>query len=290
MGIALRKYFKSLSDYKEIRKLGQGACGEVFLCEELDSHAQVAIKKLQDVADPRDQRSFIREVVVPLKLNLPGIVRLLGFRFPEPATSTTRGGPGLVITELMPNGTLEHVVKAKHSGKPNDHFGPTEFSKAIFGVASTLAQVHKHSAIHRDLKPANIFLDDRWEPRIADFGLAKVVTAGVKMTMAIGSPMYMAPELYDDDEAYSLSVDVYAFGIILYNIFTAEQVFKVGEEPLRSPLMLMMKVVNGDRFARQRGIPDQFWDLITSCWAKVPADRPSFEAIVKLMLTTDDFV
>jgi serine/threonine protein kinase len=166
----------------------------------------------------------------------------------------------------------------------------TEFSKAIFGIASTMARAHQHSAVHGKLRSANVFLDDRWEPRIADFGLAKVVTSDVPMSMFMCSPVFMAPELYADDDGEMGPVDVYAFGIILYSIFTPQQVFNVGERPPRSPQQLMTKVVMGGRFARQPGIPDPFWDLITACWAHVPSDRPSFEEIVKLMLTTDDFV
>jgi serine/threonine protein kinase len=220
MGIALRSFFKDLNNYKEIRQLGQGACGEVFLMEDLKTGDRVAVKKLHSVTQPKDQKSFIREIVVPLQLNLPGIVKLIGFSFPEPDTATTQGKRGVIITEVMPNGTLEAMIKAKHEGRPTPQFGATEFSKAIFGIASTMARVHKQSAIHRDLKPANVFLDDRWEVKIADFGLAKVVAAGVKMTMQIGSPLFMAPELFEDDDSYTFSVDVFAFGMIVFSIFT----------------------------------------------------------------------
>jgi serine/threonine protein kinase len=290
MGIALRKYFKDLANYKQLHKLGQGACGEVFLAEELESGARVAIKYINEVGDPRDQRSFIREIVVPLKLNLPGIVKLIGFRFPEPAVGGSAGQPAVIITELMPNGTLEAAMKAKFANKPSPEFGPTGFSKTIFGVASTMAQVHKHCAIHRDLKPGNIFLDANWEPRIADFGLAKIVTNGVKMTMAIGSPMFMAPELFDDDDAYTFAVDVFAFGMLIYTMFTKDQVFKAGEKPMRGPQQLMMRVAKGERFMRQPGIPDHFWKLITDCWAQAPASRPTFEAVVDLFLKSDAYV
>jgi serine/threonine protein kinase len=290
MGIALRKYFKNIDDYNEIRKLGQGASGEVYLCEEKGSGARVAVKKIQDVADARDQRSFIREIIVPLKLNINGIVRFIGFRFPEPASAKSGGKPALIITEVMPNGTLESVLKRKFAGHPEPLFDATAHSKAVFGIASTMAQVHEHSSIHRDLKPGNVFMDENWEARIADFGLAKIVTAGVKMTMAIGSPMYMAPELYDDDDAYTFAVDVFAFGVLAYSMFTNQQKFKETDKPLTSPQQLMMKVAKGDRFMRQPGIPDAFWGLIERCWAQAPATRPSFQMIVQELQTSDALV
>jgi serine/threonine protein kinase len=291
MGIALRKYFKDLADYNEIRLLGAGGCGQVFLCEEKETGVLVAIKKVNDIAEPRNQRSFIREIIVPLKLNLPGIVQLVGFRFPEPPTTDSEGQPALIITELMPNGALDKILKLKHSGQPTPGFGPTEFSKAVFGIAATMAQVHKHGAIHRDLKPANVFLDERWEVRIADFGLAKIVTNGVKMTMAIGSPMYMAPELILGDETYTVGVDVYAYAILLYQFFTDQRVCRVRDKDVAptSTQMLWRIVTHGDRYKRQDGIPDAFWDLITQCWEHAPAKRLSFEEIVEHMLKSDDY-
>jgi serine/threonine protein kinase len=141
-----------------------------------------------------------------------------------------------------------------------------------------------------DRKTGNVFLDDKWEPRIADFGLAKIVTNSVKMTMAIGSPMFMAPELFDDDDSPSFAVDVYAFGMLIYTMFTNQQIFKPGEKPPRGPQQLMMKVAKGERLMRPEGVPDLFWNLITKCWSQAPAERPSFQELVNMMLTSDEYV
>jgi serine/threonine protein kinase len=286
----LGRYFRNLSDYTEIRKLGQGACGIVYLARENSTGAMVALKKINEIADPRDQRSFIREVVVPLRINLPGIVKLIGFRWPEildpknPASAT----PAVIITELMPHGTLDDAVKAAHEGRPIAGFGPTELSKAIFGIAATMAQVHAKKAIHRDLKPGNVFLDDAWEARIADFGLARIVTNSIKMTMAIGSPIFMAPELYDDDDKYTFSVDVFAFAVLMYTCFTPKQ-NEMNDGPIRSAQNLMMRVARGSRLKRQEGFTDKYWELIEECWKQSPADRPDFASITEQMNENDDF-
>jgi serine/threonine protein kinase len=190
----------------------------------------------------------------------------------------------------MPNGTFDSIIRAKHSGKPNPYFGPTEFSKAVFGIVSTMTQIHKHSVIHRNLMSHNIFLDDQWEVRIADFGVEEVVICGSSYNGMIRTPLFVAPELFDDENNDSISVDVFAFGVMIYTIFTPKQVFKEGDRPLRGLQQLMMKVAKGERFIRQPGIPDVFWKLITECWEHRPDDRPSFEKIVKMMLTSDEFV
>jgi serine/threonine protein kinase len=268
---------------KEIRQIARGYSGQVFLCEHKRTGDLVALKKFDGLSDPREQICFIREIAIPLKLDLPGIVKLIGFRFPEPKTCA----PGLIITEWMPNGTLQDLLKSKHTGKPRPEFGPTEQSKAVFGIASTMAQIHERSVIHRGLKPADVLFDANWEIRIGDFGLARII--GIKMTMAIGFPLFMAPELFDDDDTYSFPVDVYAFGVLLYQFFTDQQVFEgIGRQP-RGPQQIMTAVARGQRFKRPIGVPDPFWNLIRRCWAPDPDDRPSFEEIVKLMLESNDF-
>jgi serine/threonine protein kinase len=196
----------------------------------------------------------------------------------------------MVVTELMPNGSLSDVLDKWLSGNPPPGFGPTELSKCIFGVAVTMAQVHTKGAIHRDLKPGNVFLDEAFEPRIADFGLARLVEDSINMTMAVGCPLYMAPELYAGSEGYGLPVDVYAYGVLLYQVFTKE--LQLDEPPPGKPsgkssgqasTVMVPRIVKGARLRRHPNIPDMFWELITQCWSQNPRDRPSFSEIVDQM-------
>lgn len=282
--IGLSAFYKDLSECQQGKEIGHGTCGIVYHGVDKASRAPIAIKKIQDLAKPDDQRSLIREIIVPLRLNLPGIVKLIGFRLPDNV-----GDPAIIITEFMPNGTLEAVLKDRLNGLPTPHFGPTEFSKAVFGIAATMAQVHANRAIHRDLKPGNVFMDQDWEPRIADFGLAKVVTTGMQMTMAIGSPLFMAPELLLDDETYDFSVDVFAYGVLLYTAFTSRTEFDDGSPAPKLSIQVLRKVADGGRLKWQPEIPEPFWKLIVRCWDQVPPERPSFADIVKEMRESDAF-
>jgi serine/threonine protein kinase len=140
----LAPLFRDCDDFEEVGFLGKGSCGEVFSCRDKQTGALVAQKRLYPIANAKDHRSFIREIIVPLQLNLPGIVKLLGFCYPEvfDEENCPRPRGGMVVTELMPNGSLSDVLDKWLSGKPPPGFGPTELSKCIFGVAATMAQVH----------------------------------------------------------------------------------------------------------------------------------------------------
>jgi serine/threonine protein kinase len=285
------------ADYKEICMFRRGATGEVFLCEHKRPGVLVALKKVDGRKDRLNRRLFIREIAIPLKLDLPSIVKLIGFRSSELLPRDCREPRPWVITELMPNGGLHDLLKSKHTGRPTPGFGPTEQSKAVFGVASTMAQIHERSVIHRDLKPSHVSLDANWEIRIGGFHLSRV--HGKRMTMAIGSPVFMAPELFVSlpcfwmsdvyDDKYSLPVDVYACGVLLYQFFADKFVLEGMEGPVGGTQELWTAVGKGRRYKRPIGVPDPFWNLITQCWAHDPADRPSFGRIVKLMLESNDF-
>jgi serine/threonine protein kinase len=229
-----------------------------------------------------NKQSWIRRTTLPLIINLPHLVQTVGF-------CVDKNQIGFLST-FCPNGTLEAAVKDMLAGKPRAGFGPTQLSKCIFGIATTMARLHARRAIHRDLKLCNVFLDDQFEPVLGDFGLSKIVTDPLKMTMGIGSPICMAPELWSEDDSYGNPVDVYAFAVLMYNLFESRMNFRPGEKPPRSPQQLMMRVAKGERMVRPEKIPDSLWRLIEVCWHQDPTKRPTFAEIVDRLKTSRDHV
>jgi serine/threonine protein kinase len=277
----LSHLIREQSSFSRIRPLGKGSCGEVTLCKDSQSGSEVAVKELFATTTSREQRSFLREVVIPAKLLLPGIVPIVGFCLPKINPVDGEIMPGVIITEYMPNGNMQDLLDKQFEGNPNPHFGATEMSKVVFGIAVTMSHFHEHKILHRDLKPGNVFLDAKWEPRIADFGLSRPSSNSLQLTMAIGSPLFMAPELYTEDgNPYTEKVDVYAFAMLVYQMFTNEIELADGK-PYRSPAQLMMRVSQGQRYKRVKGIPDKIWALIEDCWSAKPAERPSFAKVVE---------
>jgi serine/threonine protein kinase len=119
--------------------------------------------------------------------------------------------------DFMANGSLETVIEE------DDRKGwdLTQKYIMIIRIAAGMQYLHACNVIHRDLKTANVMMDGKLEPFIGDFGLSKVIVShGVlTMTMAGGTPIYMAPEIYESSE-YSIKVDVYAYGVVVYRVMT----------------------------------------------------------------------
>lgn len=296
-----------LEDFELGKTIGKGSFGTVLHSKNKKTGDIVAIKVMHQadvLSKKKEQVNILREITVPLILNLPGIVKLKGFRFPLTDEEKTKDKllilkstpdnkldvpldltGAIIVTELMPNGSLDTINDnyLKTKGESHEKMNPTIRSKIIFGIAATMKHVHQQNVIHRDLKHQNVFLDENLEPRIADFGLAKVVMNKVDMTMAVGTPFYMAPELFmDGDETYDVSVDVYAFAFIIYKMFSIEVKF-TDLKKIRSSQQYMRHIGKGKRPMKPESMPDIYWDLIQQCWKQNPAERPTFEEITEIL-------
>ena len=235
-------------------------------------------------------------------LPLPGIARTLKYRLPSPGKSSIEiktkqeilktfdlSGYAL-ITEYYENGDISTITSdyLSSKGAKNDKMNPTIRCKIIFGVAATMKRLHKKNIVHCDLSHANILLDDKLEPRIGGFALAKYVTSNTRMIKSVGTPLYMAPELFDDDyETYGLPVDVYSYGMVVYMLFTDKIVFP-NNKNVRSSQQLKMRITRGERLVRPELIPDVYWELIQNCWCQDFEDRLTFEEITNA-LRSDEF-
>jgi hypothetical protein len=139
--------------------------------------------------------------------------------------------------------------------------------------------LHSHRIIHRDLKSPNVLLDERLLPKIADFGLSRFVTdctSPAPMTGNLGTPMWMAPEIVDN-RPYGFPVDVYAFGMVLWEMYTE----KIPYEGLSREEVFARLVTAGERPPLpDPGLP--IARLIARCWDGEPLRRPSFNAIFEM--------
>ncbi|CAN7118866.1 unnamed protein product [Brassica rapa subsp. narinosa] len=203
------------NDYSENNKIGQGGFGEVYKGTFLNG-TEVAVKRLSK-SSGQGETEFKNEVVVVAKLQHRNLVRLMGFSLEREER--------ILVYEYVPNKSLDYFL-----------FDPTKKGqlywtrryKIIEGIVRGMLYLHQDSRltiIHRDLKASNILLDADMNPKIADFGMARIF--GMDQTQEntnriVGTYGYMSPE-YVIHGQFSMKSDVYSFGVLVLEIITGRK-------------------------------------------------------------------
>ncbi|MBK8662430.1 MAG: serine/threonine protein kinase [Ignavibacteriales bacterium] len=218
-------------EYRIIRKIGEGGMGTVFLAEDLLMQQEVAIKLLHMAmtTDPEIVERFKTEAKAQYKLTHPYIVKLTRL--------VQNGEHYFIVMEYVEGMTLKEML-AKTGLLPEDRALPI-FHKILRG----LAYAHSQGIIHRDIKPGNIIIDKNGNPKITDFGIAKILgDKGLTQTgTKLGTVYYMSPEQIKNPKGVDQRTDVYSLGITLYEMLTGKLPYNTG---LDSEYDLMNEIVN----------------------------------------------
>lgn len=204
---------RPLDGYTIKRGIGRGGFGEVYYAAS-DAGKEVALKLIRRNLDVE-----LRGVTQCLNLKHPNLLGLFDIKQDEL-------GDSWVVMEYVAGDCLEDVVTKHPDGLPR------EDAMAWFhGIAAGVAYLHDHGIVHRDLKPGNIFCDEGLV-KIGDYGLSKFISASRRsgQTESVGTVHYMAPEI--GNGRYGKEIDIYALGIILYEMLTGRVPFEgesVGE-------------------------------------------------------------
>ncbi|KAI9385169.1 hypothetical protein POPTR_011G030212v4 [Populus trichocarpa] len=226
---------EATGNFSEDNKLGQGGFGTVYKGT-LANGQDIAVKRLSRTSG-QGELEFKNEVMLVAKLQHRNLVRLLGFCFEKEER--------ILVYEFLPNSSLNNLI-----------FDPVKrvlldwetLYKIIEGIARGLLYLHEDSRlriIHRDLKAANILLDENMNPKISDFGMARMFVmdqAQDSTSRVVGTFGYMAPE-YVIRGHFSVKSDVYSFGV------------------------LVLEIVSGRKIGGS-GIGDDGEDLLTYSWRK----------------------
>src|SRR5213596_1559286 len=232
-----------LGDYELLEEVGRGAQGVVFRARQKSLNRTVALKviSLGQWASEAHLKRFRREAEAAASLDHPSIVPI--YEVGE------RDGSCYFSMKFVEGGQLDEVVRRKP-------MSIRQAAELIGKVARIVHYAHEHRILHRDIKPGNILLDQKSEPHLTDFGLARLVESESTVTRTmevLGTPSYMAPEqAVGNNAAISSLTDVYGLGAVLYQLLTGQPPFAGGTtyetikllldtEP-RSPRLLNPKI------------------------------------------------
>jgi len=211
--------------FEVLQALGEGAMGEVFAASEGDDWPTLAVKLLKPEhgADSDQRRKFRDEAVVTALIDHPGTVAVHG-------VGETDDGLPFYATQKVTGGTLTDLL-SERGERVSDRFWIDRLLDVFSDVSGTVAYAHRKGIVHRDLKPDNILISDDGAVYVLDWGSARIVAAGgrnpAEEGLIIGTPGYMAPEqARGDSSAAGPQADVFALGVILYQILTGQEPFR----------------------------------------------------------------
>ncbi|XBI49927.1 hypothetical protein VPH35_113413 [Triticum aestivum] len=207
------KIRSATDNFSKENKLGEGGFGHVYKGR-LTHDQDIAVKRLSPNS-VQGFREFMNEIKLIASLQHKNLVRLLG--------CCIKGKERILVYEFLPSGSLEEFIfgaGAKQSWPMRRHI--------IQGITEGLLYMHDYvheCIVHRDLKPSNILLDHEMNPKISDFGIARICLSNVtesNTTTAMGTFGYIAPE-YCSQSVYSTRSDVFSFGIIVLEIISGKR-------------------------------------------------------------------
>ncbi|XP_073158642.1 cold-responsive protein kinase 1-like [Henckelia pumila] len=207
----LRKVTKN---FHQNNLLGRGGFGPVYLGK-LEDGRSVAVKKLSVDKSQQGESEFLAEVKMITSIQHKNLVRLLG--------CCSDGDQRLLVYEYMKNGSLDNIIYGK-----NDFFLSWKIRfQIILGIARGLQYLHEDAhvrIVHRDIKASNILLDEKFQPRIGDFGLARFFPEdqAYLSTKFAGTLGYTAPE-YAIRGELSEKADIYSFGVLVLEIISCRK-------------------------------------------------------------------
>ena len=267
--------------FKIVRFIARGGMGEVYEAEDQVLRERVALKTIRpDVAgDERTMERFLREVHLARSVTHPNVSRTFDVFH--------HGALAFLTMELLGGETLTDRLK---SGRMT----PAQALPIVEQMAAALAAAHEAGIVHRDFKSANVMLEpDERRPGgvrvvVTDFGLARRDRPGrgsaaplTETEAVLGTPDYMAPEQIEG-RAITPATDVYALGVVIYEMVTGEQPFE-GDTPLSVALKKLKEAAPSPR----RLAPDlpPVWEkTILRCLERSPADRfPSAGEVVRAL-------
>ena len=252
--------------YDILSEAGHGAMGYVYKARDRETGETVALKliKPEIASDQAMTERFKNELLFARKITHKNVCRVYEFN--------RIGGIAYTSMEFVEGESLRSVLS---------RFGGLPVRKGVdmaLQICSGLKEAHAQGIVHRDLKPENVMIDAQGNVKIMDFGIARSMEGGTRLTGAmIGTPAYMAPEQVSG-KPVDYRTDVYALGLVLYEMFTGSEAFRA-DTPVAVALKQMQEAPTPPH-AIDPNIPVYVERAILKCLEKDPAKR--FQTVAEL--------
>ena len=252
--------------YERGKFLGKGGFAKCYELKRVDNGRIFAAKIFdkQGLSNGRSKKKLINEIKIHKKLNNANIV---GFeKFFEDKDNV------YILLELCSNQTLKELVKRRK------RLNELEVQCYTLQIIRALRYLHNHRIIHRDLKLGNLFLNNKLELKLGDFGLAaKLEYDGQRRKTVCGTPNYVAPEILEKKNGHSYEVDIWSLGIVIYTMLFGVPPFDANDEKV-----IYTKIkTNNYKFPNNIKVENSAKKLISSLLNLDPSKRPTLDAIME---------
>lgn len=272
--------WKAIGRLEESQCIGQGSFGKVYYCKWNGGEAAARVmtwhgSKLKRV-DPHQEAELCKRLIHP------NLVQTYTF------SSREHGGLSqlVIVQEWCDLGTFSKYC----STKPYEQKGVTHVKKMLSDTCKGTAYLHSCDVIHGDLTSNNVLLKSKAKEKdsdmgfvckVCDFGLARVLEEGMTelLTSQLGTVSHMPPELFQlEDKRLSKKADIYAIGMLIYEVVTGEVPYKGMMAP-----MIILKVARGQRVSLPDNVDPTIRDVFQRCTDPKPSERPSADTVVDLL-------
>jgi tRNA A-37 threonylcarbamoyl transferase component Bud32 len=261
-GAAASGFLHDFGDFELLAELGRGGMGVVYKARQKSLNRLVALKMIQSgrLAEESDLRRFRTEAEAAARLQHPHIVAVHEVGVHDGQHYFTMDFvEGCSLAERLREGPLP----------------PRQAAACLHAIAGAVQHAHERGVLHRDLKPSNVLMDVAGQPRVTDFGLAKLLESGPEVTCSgavVGSPGYMAPEQAAGQASRaSTRSDVYSLGGLLYDVLCARPPFQA-DTPLETMRLAQATEPVPPRLLNPR-LPRDLETICLKCLQKEPAKR-----------------
>ncbi|KUF88409.1 Serine/threonine-protein kinase TNNI3K [Phytophthora nicotianae] len=270
----------SVQDIQDIRLIGSGAFGVVWLVRYRRAQLFASKRLREDMATHERVQNFVDEIKMVSKFDHPSIVKFIGAAWSIESDLQA-------LFEYMENGDLRTYLSASNLPR---YWTSTQFQLAIDTIEA-LVYVHSFDPplIHRDLKSRNVLISVEMHAKLTDFGTTRYRSKDNTMTIGVGTGRWLAPEIISGSTEYDQSADIFSFGVLLTEIDTHNLPYcdAIGPRGNKLEEVAILQKVANDQLRPTIGAscPPTVRDLANRCMSQSPLDRPLAAEVAYVLRT-----